>query len=123
MGHAPENATSQKHYLSRNIGVDVLALSRRAAPADAIISQLISHGHSASNPRPTELTQEQKEALREDPEFRFLMTRLGHFPERSKKHMEYANKRKLLLDRLKKGKLVTVRKQWDIDQGVEDVER
>ncbi|KAF3768443.1 hypothetical protein M406DRAFT_71451 [Cryphonectria parasitica EP155] len=113
MGHAPNSSVFQAHYLGRNVPIDVLAIARNLEPQKQLMQQLSSHGHSVSKRRPTKLTKEQVDSLKDDPDF----------PMRSKKYREIASKCKSCLDRLRRLKLAEVREQWDNDQGVEDIER
>ncbi|KAI1026496.1 hypothetical protein LB504_013130 [Fusarium proliferatum] len=70
--HANSN-TFRKHYLSRVVSVDTMAVVRRTEQQNALMRQACSIGYSASTRRPTHLTAEQSAAVDGDPEIQKLL--------------------------------------------------
>lgn len=67
LDHAPNSDTFQKHYLNRNVCVDLWVIHRGDEPQQALIEQATSHGHSRSDRQPANLTAEQSESLNSHP--------------------------------------------------------
>ncbi|KAH8742955.1 hypothetical protein F5883DRAFT_623662 [Diaporthe sp. PMI_573] len=122
MDHAPGSDTFQKHYLNRNIHADLWAIHRDQQPQQELPHQAVSHGHSASNRRPTALTQAQVENLKLHPKFQFYTKQLRS-PRTPEKNNQIFLKRKSLLARLRKEELRKVRAERSTKQSLEDIER
>ncbi|KAI0448241.1 hypothetical protein F5B21DRAFT_523666 [Xylaria acuta] len=103
LDHAPNSDTFQKHYLSRNVCVDLWAVHMDRMPQQALLQEAISHGSSRSSCRPTYLTAERSESRTP------LYTKI-----RSELH---AAKKKVARDLL-----ATIRWEWTENQAVEDIE-
>lgn len=87
------------------------------------MNQVTSHGHSVSTRRPVELTQAQSKELKQDAKYQRMTETLKELPKGSAKYKETWAKRRAFLERLRKAKLDHIRKEWSVNQGVEDMER
>lgn len=100
-----------------------MAIHRGLPAQQALIYQAVSHGGNVSSRRPTKLTNEQAESLKQDRQWQRLNRELSGLPMRSARHEKIRLERNARLRRLKSRKLSQVRETWDKEQGVKDIRR
>lgn len=123
MDHSHGSQTFFTNYLNRCFRVDLMAIHRGRRPQEALMNQITSHGHSVSTRRPVELTQAQSNDLKRDAKYQRMTQTLKELPKGSVKYKDTWSKRRAFLERLRKAKLDHIRKEWSVNQGVEDMER
>lgn len=123
MDHAPNSETFQKHYLSRNICVDIYAHQRASDPQEALLAISTSHGHSRSSRRPANLTSEQSASLKNHPSIVGMTARLHKLRVRSPEYRALRLKIKATKAKLFNTKKEAIRKEWTAKQAVEDIDR
>lgn len=123
MDHAPNSDTFQKHYLNRNVCADLWAIHRNQQPQHELVKQAVSHGSATDSRRPVDLTPEQAEAVKFDPQYQRLSQLLYSLPRGSEQRPEVVKRRKALLGRLRDEAIKKVREEWDRDQAVDDIDR
>lgn len=122
MDHAPNSDTFQKHYLCRNVCVDLWAINRGDDPQRELVEQATSHGHSRSARRPVNLTAEQSASISTDPKILRLEERLRKLPPRSTERARLRKEVKALKASLFRSKKKEVRNKWRVDQAVQDID-
>ncbi|KAF2679215.1 hypothetical protein K458DRAFT_394122 [Lentithecium fluviatile CBS 122367] len=126
MGHA-SITTYVKHYLPRHITVDTQAVVRGIQPQTAIIRAACTMSRSIDRRRPRRLTPEQSASVNDHPTIRALLDRRARLKRTlttkdpqyraltSKINRERQHQRHVLLQEVKK--------RWEFEQPVRDVER
>lgn len=123
LDHAHGGNTFYQNYLNRHFRVDLMAIHRGTRPQNALLQQVTSHGHSVSKRRPVSLTDAQGEEVKQDAKYQRMTQQLSDHFEGSEPYRKIWLQRKSHLARLRKAKLEQVRKEWNANQGVEDMER
>jgi len=128
MGHA-SITTFLKHYLSRRVTVDTQAAVRGIQPQDALMRAACTMSRSIDPRRPRRLTPEQSTSVNNHPAVRSLLDRR----ERLKRTLKNATKdprykelnRKINQERQRQrhALLQDVKKRWEYEQPVRDVEQ
>lgn len=85
--------------------------------------QAISHGSATESRRPVDLTREQAEEVKSDPQYQRLSQLLYSLPRGSEQRPEAVKRRKALLGRFRDEAIKEVREKWDRDQAVDDIDR
>lgn len=122
MDHAPNSDTFQKHYLCRNVCVDLWAINRGDEPQQELVEQATSHGHSRSSRRPAHLTQEQAASIHENPKMVQMKQKIQKLPHRSRERAELTRERNALRYVLRRALKKEIRRQWTLDQAVQDID-
>lgn len=123
MDHAPNSDTFQKHYLNRNVCMDIWAIQRGEALQQALLEQATSHGHSRSSRRPVDLSPEQSAALNKHPAIIRMSKEMQGLPTRSEEHRQLRLKIKAKKSQLFKNAKKDLRTQWTEEQAVDDIDR
>ncbi|KAI0103271.1 C2H2 finger domain-containing protein [Nemania sp. FL0031] len=123
LDHAPNSDTFQKHYLSRNVYVDLWAVHIGHTPQHVLVQQSTSHGSSRSSRRPVYLTQEQSESINQNPRVIRLQEILNQIPQRSARYSKARLELLAAKRRVRNSIRNDVRKVWTENQAVEDIER
>lgn len=122
LGHAPLSDTFQKHYLSRFICVDLMAVHRDLEPQQALVSKATSHGHSRDARRPADLDEEGKQALKSHPKLVRLRREMEEFPERTEERREAYRKLQSAENKLYLEAKQKFRSEWADKQAAIDIE-
>uniref|UniRef100_A0A4E9EQ78 Uncharacterized protein n=1 Tax=Gibberella zeae TaxID=5518 RepID=A0A4E9EQ78_GIBZA len=127
--HANSN-TFRKHYLSRVVSVDTMAVVRRTKQQNALMRQACSIGYSASTRRPTHLTAEQSAAVDGDPEIQKLLhqrqelRKIAKGSPKAREKIESITKAlQSLRVKLRRELKQHYRQGWSRKQAVVDIER
>ncbi|RBA10341.1 C2H2 finger domain-containing protein [Fusarium proliferatum] len=127
--HANSN-TFRKHYLSRVVSVDTMAVVRRTKQQNALMRQACSIGYSASTRRPTHLTAEQSAAVDGDPEIQKLLHQRQELrkvakgsPKAREKIESITKALQSLRVKLRRELKQQYRQGWSRKQAVVDIER
>lgn len=128
MGHA-SIGTFLKHYLSRLVTVDTQAVVRGIQPQEALMRAACTMSRSIDRRRPKRLTPEQSASVNDHPTVRSLLDRrerLKRTLKNATKHPKYQElNRKINQERQRQrhALLQDVKKQWEYEQPVRDVEQ
>lgn len=122
MDHAPNSDTFQKHYLNRNVCMDIWAIARGGELQQGLVEKATSHGHSQSHRRPFALTPEQSAALSQHPSFIKLSAKLRHLPMRSDEYRQIKLELRALRQRLYIAKKKSLRAEFQRKQALEDID-
>ncbi len=123
LDHAPNSDTFQKHYLSRNVCVDLWAIHMGREPQHRLVQESTSHGSSRSRRRPVYLTPEQSESINGHPRVERLRQSLTKIPRRSPQHSKVRLELQAAKRRVRNHIHENVRRTWTQSQAVEDIER
>jgi hypothetical protein len=128
MGHA-SITTFLRHYLSRRITIDTQAVVRGIQPQTALMRAACTMSRSIDHRRPRRLTPEQSAAVNNDPSVRSLLNqreKLKRTISNATKHPTYkalGSKINQEKQRLRHVLLQEVKKRWEFEQPVHDVEQ
>lgn len=128
MDHAPNSDTFQKHYLNRNVCMDIWAIQRGVQLQQPLIERSTSHGHSQSARRPVSLTAAQSKALNDHPAMLKIRAQKKALLDKgvSAQAAEYqVLSRKLTAKKqsLRSAEMKRIRAQFSEQQALEDIDR
>lgn len=125
LDHAPNSDTFQRHYLNRNVYVDLWAIHHDLNPQSSLIRQATSHGGSRDSRRIFKLSDQDIKIVKQDPRYISLSQQLkdSNLRLRSPQRKSLTRERKKLYKQLKAKKLKEVIRNWNAKKDHQDIER
>ena len=128
MQHA-DTRTFLRHYLSRHVTADTLAIVRGLEPQDAVMHAACRMSRSIDPQRPRKLTRAQALSVNDDPDVRSLVQHrailkdcLGHRAMQNEEYCLLGREIAKARQRKRHALLPEVQKRWDKQQAVADIE-
>ncbi|OCK73812.1 C2H2 finger domain protein [Lepidopterella palustris CBS 459.81] len=124
MQHA-DTRTFLRHYLSRRVTADTQAIVRGLEAQDHIMRAACRMSRWIDPERPWRLTAEQSLSVNEDPRIQKLLrqAKLKDKPSRRDEYKQLRGEINKEKQRLRHALLIQIRRDWDREQAVKDIER